>query len=351
MLVSIIIPIYNVAPYVEQCLDSVAAQTYEGDIECLLIDDCGTDDSITRCEHFIEQYEGPIRFRIIRHEHNRGVSAARNTGVVNSKGDWIFFIDSDDWIYNHCISSLMLLAQKYPKAEIVQGAFCAEDEEYNKWLHSGYDVPSDTDYLDDPGLCRLYLQKIGCLAMVHNRLIKKSFIVSNHLYTKEGIRHEDNLWTFMAGKHIHSMAFCKTDTYYYRANHDGFMSSARKEIHAKGLSVICDEIFNNITIGRWYNLELNYLLWRIQSIEKYGYDDPFVFMHFANNRIVQTLYESDRNAVITYTRYSKKYSCKRGIYKLLLYLNVFHLRLSGRVLDCFSFNNEEANYENSKYYK
>lgn len=326
MLVSIIVPIYNVAPYVEQCLQSVASQTYEGEIECLLIDDCGTDDSMEIAERFVKQYDGTVQFRIIHHEHNKGVSAARNTGIDNAKGDWIYFIDSDDWIYKDCISSMLSVAAKYPQADIIQGSFHSEDKEQNDWYHSGYDIPLDKDYLDDPGQCRIHLQKIGCFAMVPNRLIKKSFIVNNQLYNKEGIRHEDNLWTFMAGKYIHCMAYCKNDTYYYRNNNEGFMASASQEIHAKGFSVVCDEIFRKITLGRWYNLELNYLLWRIHSIEQYGYENPFIFMHFADNRLLMELYKMERNAERDHTRYTKKFSYIRGFYKVMIYMNVVYER-------------------------
>ena len=79
MNVTIIIPVYNVAPYIKDCLKSVVRQTYRGGMECLLIDDCGTDDSIAIAEKMIKTYVGPICFRIIRHESNRGLSAARNT--------------------------------------------------------------------------------------------------------------------------------------------------------------------------------------------------------------------------------------------------------------------------------
>lgn len=329
MLVSIIIPIYNVALYVEQCLQSVANQSYNSDLECILVDDCGTDDSIGICERFVANYSGPIEFRILHHDCNRGVSAARNTGIHNAQGDWIFFVDSDDWIYKDCISSMLVVADKYPQADIIQGSFRAEDENQNRWFHSGYDIPSDTDYLEDPGQCRMHMQKIGCLAMMQNRLIKKSFILNNHLYPKEGIVHEDNLWTFMAGKYVLHMAYCKNDTYYYRSNSSGIISSSSKKIHSKGFSVVCDEIFKKITLGRWFNLELNYLLWRIQSIEKCGYYDPFVFMRFANNQRVRILYEKDRTAVRNHTRYSKGYSYTRGVYKFRLYLNVLYIRLLG----------------------
>lgn len=331
MLVSIIIPIYNVAPFIGQCLKSVATQNYAEEVECLLIDDCGTDDSMFICKRFIEQYNGPIQFRILHHKHNQGLSSARNTGIYNAQGDWIFFLDSDDWIYEDCISSMLAVADKYPSADIIQGSFRAQDEKQNLWLHSGYDIPLDKDYLEDSSQCRMHLQKIGCLAMMQNRLIKKSFILNNHIFLKEGIIHEDNLWTFMAGKYVRHIAYCKNDTYYYRANPSGIIASSGKEAHAKSYSVVCDEILKKITLGRWFNLELNYLLWRIQSIEKYGYYDPFVFMHYANNEIVRKLYEIDKLAVRNHIRYSKRYRYKRAVIKSLLYLNVLCLRLSGTI--------------------
>ena len=73
MTVSIIIPIYNVALYIEDCLKSVMRQTYQGEMECLLVDDCGTDDSMAIAERMVGEYEGPIRFKVIRHERNRGL--------------------------------------------------------------------------------------------------------------------------------------------------------------------------------------------------------------------------------------------------------------------------------------
>ena len=87
--VSIIVPVYNVAPYIADCLRSVMHQTYTGSMECLLVDDCGTDDSITIAERMIADYEGPIQFQILHHERNRGLSAARNTGTEAAKGEYL----------------------------------------------------------------------------------------------------------------------------------------------------------------------------------------------------------------------------------------------------------------------
>lgn len=92
-LVSIIIPVYNVAPYLRRCLDSVTAQTYQN-LEVLLIDDGSTDESSTICDKYASRY---VNIRVI-HKPNGGVSSARNLGIIESKGDYITFIDSDDTV-------------------------------------------------------------------------------------------------------------------------------------------------------------------------------------------------------------------------------------------------------------
>ena len=92
-MISIIIPIFNVEQYLKQCLDSVLSQTYE-DFEVLLINDGSTDSSENICKEYIQKDK---RFHLIT-TANRGLSAARNTGIQNAKGEWIMFIDSDDYV-------------------------------------------------------------------------------------------------------------------------------------------------------------------------------------------------------------------------------------------------------------
>ncbi len=107
MTISIIIPIYNVALYVEKCINSVMSQTYQGEMECILVDDCGTDNSIDLCERMLSTYKGRIHFRIVHREKNGGLSAARNTGLDIAIGTYIYFIDSDDWIDSRTIEVLV----------------------------------------------------------------------------------------------------------------------------------------------------------------------------------------------------------------------------------------------------
>ena len=107
MKITIVIPVYNVAPYIKDCLASVMKQTYKGEIECLLIDDCGTDNSMGVVSQVLKDYSGKIDFRIYRHKYNRGLSAARNTGIEHATGEYIYFLDSDDEITSDCMEKLV----------------------------------------------------------------------------------------------------------------------------------------------------------------------------------------------------------------------------------------------------
>lgn len=119
--ISIVIPVYNVESYVEACIKSVMSQTYDGEMECIMVDDCGTDDSMVKVESVISDYLGPITFRIFHHTHNRGLSAARNTGMDAATGDYLFFIDSDDEITSDCIETLVTPVFDDNSIEMVQG--------------------------------------------------------------------------------------------------------------------------------------------------------------------------------------------------------------------------------------
>lgn len=101
-MVSIIIPVYNVRQYIDKCLESIVAQTYR-DLEVILVDDSSTDGSGDRCEWWSRQ---DMRIRCI-HKENGGPGPARNLGVREARGEWLFFVDSDDWIEDNTLELLV----------------------------------------------------------------------------------------------------------------------------------------------------------------------------------------------------------------------------------------------------
>ena len=101
-LVSIIVPVYKAEKYIHRCIDSLLAQTYKN-IEVVLVDDGSPDN----CGKICDEYASKDSRVKVFHQQNRGVSAARNTGLAHIKGEWITFVDADDKVTEDYIEKLM----------------------------------------------------------------------------------------------------------------------------------------------------------------------------------------------------------------------------------------------------
>lgn len=210
MKVSIIIPVYNVEPYVERCLKSVMAQTYQDSIECLIVDDCGTDKSMEVVEKVVNEYQGPIDFIILHHDHNRGLSAARNTGMDAATGDYLFFLDSDDEISTDCIEKLMLPLSEEQYDLIVGNTHTIGDDRLGKLLNLKL---NDSEVLRGEEIMDGYRRDWNMV--VPNKLYRKAFIFAQGLHFKEGLLHEDELWSFQLACLAQSLRVVNQMTYIY----------------------------------------------------------------------------------------------------------------------------------------
>lgn len=97
MKVSVIIPVYKVENFVERCIRSIINQTFTEGVECIVVNDCTPDRSMAIVEEMVKEYTGAIQFRLINHECNRGIAVVRNTGLAAAEGDYLIYIDSDDY--------------------------------------------------------------------------------------------------------------------------------------------------------------------------------------------------------------------------------------------------------------
>lgn len=187
---SIIVPVYNVEKYLKECLDSVLHQTF-ADWECICVNDGSTDGSVAILEEYAEKDR---RFRIIT-QSNKGLSAARNTGIDAAKGDYILFLDSDDWLE---LNALQTLADHLDGEDIL----CFTGRRYNEeskdyrpadvLLEKTYQ--SGMDYYNENALQHRDFAFV-CVVL---RAYKRSFLTENNLVFKAGIFHEDNLFTPIA---------------------------------------------------------------------------------------------------------------------------------------------------------
>ena len=130
--VSVIIPVYNDEKYLNQCVDSVLSQTYTN-YEIILVDDGSTDHTSTICENYREKYP---QIRVL-HKKNGGVGSSRNAGLALATGEYIVFVDHDDWLDEHYIEDLYKLAKKN-NADIAAGNFNMFYEEkslFSYWIN------------------------------------------------------------------------------------------------------------------------------------------------------------------------------------------------------------------------
>ena len=223
-MVSIIIPVYNVKDYIVKCLQSVAEQTYEGAMECLIIDDCGQDESMMLAGKFVREYKGNIDFRIIHHDQNKGLSGARNTGIRAAKGEYLYFLDSDDAITADCISSLWEMVERYPSVECVfAGAKATMGFEFMDYAKK--DLP---EYSDDRNWIQEGMLKRDLFSMTAwNRLVSAEFVRKNNLYFEEGFVYEDEIWNLVISQVIKRAAFVRKNTYCYNVREDSIVTSVR----------------------------------------------------------------------------------------------------------------------------
>lgn len=176
--ISILIPIYNVENYIIRCLNSVIEQTYRGPLECILVDDCGNDNSISLVKKFLDSYSGNVKFRILHHDHNRGLAAARNTAVENAEGDFVFHLDSDDWLESTAIEHLLNLYCQ-TGADIVSGNALKHTDLGEFLLKEPY-YKSPIDMVHNT--IEMNLDHV-----IWRRLIKRSLYIDNNISAVEGV--------------------------------------------------------------------------------------------------------------------------------------------------------------------
>lgn len=243
MKISIVIPIYNSCEYIEECLTSIISQSYKGDIECLLIDDCGNDGTIRIAQNFIDHYKGYIKFIILHHSKNRGAAAARNTGLDAASGDYILFIDSDDYITKTCIEDMINVLKIYPDVDLIQAGIKTTDGSISWFDFEKNPFPEYTN--DFYEIKTRLLGREIIPASPCAKLIPIKFLKQNNIYFHEGIVIEDVLWCNILAKHIHSIACLNKNTYIYRI-HDNSVVTSGLGIDPKRKLIVYDLMIDQI---------------------------------------------------------------------------------------------------------
>lgn len=216
MKASVIIPVYNVSSYIERCLLSVLNQSWQ-DTEVILVDDCTPDNSMERAAAVIASHPRGSTVRCLAHKQNKGLSAARNTGIHQAAGDYVYFLDSDDYLPEDSLQLLMEAAQQY-FSDFVIGNYQLVGG--NSWAPP-LTLPGGL-YEGNPTILTEYLRG-NWYVMAWNKLVNRSFLLRHELFFQEGIIHEDDLWSFKLACLARKMNVVNKTTYHYCVQPDSIM--------------------------------------------------------------------------------------------------------------------------------
>ena len=214
MKLSIIVPVYNVEEYLEECLDSLINQNYQ-DYEIIAINDGSKDNSLKILRKYEKKYPKLIK---VYDKENGGLSSARNYGIEKSKGKYLFFVDSDDYILPNSLKILdKYLEEDY---DIIVYPFIAGNEENQK-----FELMYNKDIEDKRK--RLLVGK----PCAQNKICKKNLYTKNKITFLEGVYYEDLATTPKLALHTENIKFIEEPLYFYRVRPNSIMNN--KEYNPK----------------------------------------------------------------------------------------------------------------------
>lgn len=210
--VSILVPVYNVEKYVSKCLESLFSQTYTN-LEYIFIDDCSTDNSMKIIIDFLDLYkQRKESVKIIKHEKNRGLAAARNTAVKAATGEFIVHVDSDDWVETSMIEKLVQMQQNF-NADIVN---CGHI------LHTKRNTIMRIEkYNEDVHKLTLNILRGDLFHYIWGRLIRKALYETYNIKNIEGANVSEDLYTSsLLFYNAHKIVYLKEALYHYNCFND-----------------------------------------------------------------------------------------------------------------------------------
>ena len=264
-MISVIVPVYNAEKYIEECIYSIINQSFL-DFELLLIDDGSTDMSGTICDSYAKKDHRIIVF----HKLNGGVSSARNYGIEKSKGEWIVFVDSDDYID---LDYLKILYEHSSGCEIVSCGYVVVDEcgilKRKHSIRNGSFSKSETND---------YINKYSCNTSSWSHLILSKLIKNNNILFHENCSvGEDTVFILNCFIKANYFKNISSELYYYRITPNSLMRPDEKRKN----KYIRDFLWSNNQVimmneGRFYF----YYLIKCYDLMFYLYKNDFLLLRF-----------------------------------------------------------------------
>lgn len=315
-LVSIILPVYNCEKYIGKCLESIINQDYPA-WELIIVNDGSTDMTAQICESYLKS-ESRIRYFAIS---NNGVSNARNYGLAKAEGQYIFFIDADDYLDNSCLKKAMNESER-SSSDIVVMAHYEVDEDDNKMIPNNKfyegEIITGTNVID----AFLLTDKIGW--EIWGKLFKKD-LLQNIKFRKDRKIAEDAIFLFDVLLRCKSISLLKEYGYFYRSNMSSVMAEKFSEKNFDILLSV-NEIVEKAMRNQYATAEafkLKYYIWFTRRFnKKCTRQDRQIYRDRMKSTRKYITSISVKDAI---TRLSKKYfmeyimiRCGYGIYRIAI---------------------------------
>ncbi len=305
--VSVIVPVYKVEKYINECVDSIINQTYKN-IEIILVDDGSPDNCGKICDEYTQKDE---RIKVV-HKENGGLSSARNCGIDVANGEYITFVDSDDYILDTMVEKMVNLFENH-KADVVQvsftrGKFVNKNEETTVFCNE--------ECINNYALDNLVRPEAW------GKIFKSSLIKDNKF--NENIKYAEDLELGLSlYKKIDKIVVSNEELYYYRENPNGITSDSVNEGRLYEAEILHNALMKEIKDTKIYNCLLyRYIrccfaiLNRIVECKKYEHFKDF------RNKIISEEKEIAKNEYL-----GKKYQIGLRILKMISNPNLYRITM------------------------
>lgn len=223
MTLSIVIPVYNVEQYLGECLNSILPYLTQ-QTEIILVDDGSTDNSKDICDN----YKDNLNVTVI-HKQNGGLSSARNCGIENAKGDYLFFVDSDDTIPPDAIENILQALKQNP--DVLYVGVEERDEKLQNIVKTSCNYGFDTSKkISANEILNKFFDLGGMyLTLAQGKIIKREYALKHDLFFKKGIFHEDDEWIGRLLATNPEISFLNNPCYIYRHRENSIITSNSAE--------------------------------------------------------------------------------------------------------------------------
>lgn len=330
-MISVIIPIYNVCEYLEAAIESIINQTYK-ELEIILVDDGSTDSSVD----IIEKYEGIDDRIICIHQENQGLSSARNTGLKEAHGKYVFFFDSDDYLHPQALEILINIMNQ-SGADVVVGSHCVGVEIDDKWekntfCDKNYDIKTGREWIFENVLYSDEKSSVD-LCCAWGKIYPKNHLDSFSFPV--GRLREDEFTTYKLLYNGKKVAYYKYPLYFYRQRSGSIMAQKSDKNYTDCLDALIGRIqyFKQVD-NEMYSISklkcLMYLFDTIKELYKQRSGRKELYNWFVDKyREIYKNYYKDIKKYFTLKQFVKYWM---GYYSNISRWIIFYIIMNGRIM-------------------